>query len=31
VHADLLREALDRRVGEDPPAGWHASALIGCA
>jgi hypothetical protein len=23
-HADLLREAVDCRVGEDPPAGWHA-------
>ena len=22
-HADLLREALDGLVGEDPPAGWH--------
>lgn len=21
--ADLLREAVDGRVGEDPPAGWH--------
>lgn len=21
-HADLLREAIDGRVGEDPPAGW---------
>jgi hypothetical protein len=25
-HADLLREAVDGRVGEDPPAGWHPSA-----
>jgi hypothetical protein len=25
-HADLLREAVDGRVGEDPPAGWEASA-----
>ena len=25
-HADLLREAVDGLVGEDPPAGWHASA-----
>ncbi|MGZ4636798.1 MAG: mycothiol transferase [Nocardioidaceae bacterium] len=25
-HADLLREAVDGRVGEDPPAGWHAHA-----
>jgi hypothetical protein len=23
-HADLIREAVDRRVGEDPPAGWRA-------
>lgn len=23
-HTDLLREAVDGRVGEDPPAGWHA-------
>ncbi|TWP47026.1 DUF664 domain-containing protein [Lentzea tibetensis] len=22
-HADLLREAVDGRVGEDPPAGWQ--------
>ena len=22
-HADLLREAIDGRVGEDPPGGWH--------
>jgi hypothetical protein len=22
-HADLLREAIDGRVGEDPPPGWH--------
>jgi hypothetical protein len=22
-HADLLREAVDGRAGEDPPAGWH--------
>lgn len=25
-HADLLREAVDGRVGEDPPAGWRAKA-----
>jgi hypothetical protein len=25
-HADLLREAVDGRVGEDPPPGWHARA-----
>jgi hypothetical protein len=24
-HADLLREAFDGRVGEDPPAGWRPS------
>jgi len=23
-HADLLREAVDGRVGEDPPKGWRA-------
>jgi hypothetical protein len=23
-HADLLREAVDGRVGEDPPPGWRA-------
>ena len=23
-HADLIREAVDGRVGEDPPAGWQA-------
>jgi Protein of unknown function (DUF664) len=23
-HADLLREAVDGLVGEDPPPGWHA-------
>jgi hypothetical protein len=23
-HADLIREAVDGRVGEDPPAGWKA-------
>jgi hypothetical protein len=22
-HADLLREAVDGVVGEDPPPGWH--------
>ncbi|HYQ64658.1 DUF664 domain-containing protein [Actinophytocola sp.] len=22
-HADLLRESVDGRVGEDPPPGWH--------
>jgi hypothetical protein len=25
-HADLIREAVDGLVGEDPPDGWHASA-----
>ncbi len=25
-HADLLREAVDGRVGEDPPPGWRAQA-----
>jgi len=25
-HADLLREAVDGVVGEDPPAGWHAKS-----
>jgi Protein of unknown function (DUF664) len=25
-HADLLREAIDGRVGEDPPAGWRPKA-----
>jgi hypothetical protein len=24
-HADLLREAVDGRVGEDPPPGWRPS------
>lgn len=23
-HADLLREAVDGRVGEDPPSGWYS-------
>jgi hypothetical protein len=23
-HADLIREAIDGRVGEDPPSGWRA-------
>jgi hypothetical protein len=22
-HADLLREAVDGRIGEDPPGGWR--------
>ncbi len=26
-HADLLREAVDGRVGEDPPAGWKPVRL----
>lgn len=25
-HADLLREAVDGRVGEDPPEGWRAAS-----
>jgi hypothetical protein len=25
-HADLIREAVDGRVGEDPPAGWRAQS-----
>jgi hypothetical protein len=25
-HADLLREAVDGRVGEDPPPGWQAAS-----
>ncbi|WP_233514031.1 mycothiol transferase [Micromonospora craterilacus] len=25
-HADLLREAVDGLVGEDPPAGWRPRA-----
>lgn len=25
-HADLLREAVDGRVGEDPPVGWRAQS-----
>jgi hypothetical protein len=25
-HADLIREAIDGRTGEDPPAGWHAES-----
>jgi hypothetical protein len=25
-HADLLREAVDGRVGEDPPRGWHPAS-----
>ena len=27
-HADLLRESVDGLVGEDPPAGWHASTGV---
>ncbi|MEN3361616.1 MAG: hypothetical protein V7637_5598 [Mycobacteriales bacterium] len=26
-HADLLREAVDGRVGEDPPAGWRPKSV----
>ncbi len=28
-HADLIREAVDGRVGEDPPAGWTPSRPAG--
>jgi hypothetical protein len=28
-HADLIREAVDGRVGEDPPAGWKARSVTG--
>jgi hypothetical protein len=28
-HADLLREAVDGLVGEDPPAGWRAGISAG--
>jgi uncharacterized protein DUF664 len=28
-HADLLREAVDGRVGEDPPAGWRPKSGSG--
>jgi hypothetical protein len=28
-HADLLREAVDGRVGEDPPRDWRPSAAVG--
>ena len=28
-HADLLREAVDGRVGEDPPAGWRPRSGLG--
>jgi hypothetical protein len=28
-HADLLREAVDGLVGEDPPAGWHPKSRPG--
>jgi hypothetical protein len=28
-HADLLREAVDGRVGEDPPDGWRATSRGG--
>lgn len=28
-HADLLREVVDGRVGEDPPAGWHPQSGVG--
>ena len=26
-HADLIREAVDGRVGEDPPAGWRPASV----
>ena len=26
-HADLIREAVDGRVGEDPPPGWSPTSL----
>lgn len=28
-HADLLREAVDGRTGEDPPSGWQPSGAVG--
>jgi hypothetical protein len=28
-HADLLRDAVDGRVGEDPPDGWRATSRGG--
>jgi hypothetical protein len=28
-HADLLREAVDGRVGEDPPPGWQPKSAVG--
>ena len=30
-HADLLREAVDGRVGEDPPPGWQPQGAAGQA
>jgi hypothetical protein len=27
-HADLLREAVDGRTGEDPPAGWRPAVAV---
>ncbi len=27
-HADLIREAVDGRVGEDPPDGWRARSAV---
>jgi len=27
-HADLLREAVDGLVGEDPPAGWQSRSYV---
>ncbi len=28
-HADLIREAVDGRAGEDPPAGWRPKSGVG--
>ena len=28
-HADMIREAVDGRVGEDPPAGWRPKSGLG--
>ncbi len=30
-HADLLRESVDGRVGEDPPRGWRPTGAEGTA
>ncbi|HWM01093.1 MAG TPA: DinB family protein [Actinophytocola sp.] len=32
-HADLLRESVDARIGEDPPSGWSVQSgrpVVGC-